>query len=359
MNPQSRWSALLHRQTPVESSRRKTEPMGQEAVHARMAAQDGVVSRRQMLAAGLDDNDIERMLRRRDLSPVHRGVYVEHTGPLTWQQRAWSAVLVCWPAALYGRSAMRAAEASGGKQPPGSGDELIHVGIEHPRKKLAPPGVRVHRVIRLEERVQWNLGPPRMRFEEAVLAVCADETSEDGALAVAADACQRRRTTPARLLQTLAGRRIRHGAWLRSVLEDIASGTHSLLEHGYLNRVERVHGLPSARRQLHENGEDGSLYRDALYEEQGVVVELDGRVGHEWTDERWDDMDRDLDAGAEGLLSVRLGWRHVFGTSCRTAERIERILRRRGWDGRIRQCGPDCSAFSGRPTAPDAGQRPA
>lgn len=265
---------------------------------------------------------------------------------------------VCWPAALYGRSAKRAAECSTRKESIGSANELIHVGIEQPRKKLAPPGVRVHRVVGLEQKAQWNVGPPRMRFEEAVLAVCADETSEDGALAVAADSCQRRRTTPARLLAALTGRRIRHGAWLRSVLEDIASGAHSLLEHGYLTRVERAHGLPAARRQFHENADDGSVYRDALYEAHGVVVELDGRVGHEWADERWADMDRDLDAGARGLLTVRLGWRHVFGTSCRTAERIERILRRRGWDGQIHSCGPDCTASPGRSSAPDARQRP-
>lgn len=333
--------------------------MDLDPVHAQLAEQDGMVSRRQLRAAGLDDNDIERMLRRRQLRSVHPGVYVEHTGPLTWRQRAWAAVLACWPAALYGHSAMRAAETSTRKGAPDHAGELIHVGVEHPRKKMGPPGVRVHRLVGLQEKVQWNFGPPRMRFEEAVLAVCADEKSADGALAVAADSCQRRRTTPARLLRALAGRRIRHGAWLRSVLDDIASGAHSLLEHGYLNRVERPHGLPTARRQRHENTEDGSLYRDALYEAQGVVVELDGRVGHEWSDERWDDMDRDLDAGADGLLSVRLGWRQVFGTSCRTAERIDRILRRRGWEGRMRPCGSDCSALPGRPSAPDASPRPA
>jgi hypothetical protein len=338
---------------------RETDLMDLDAAQTSLAAQDGVISRRQLLAEGFNDNDIERLLRRRALRSVHAGVYVEHTGPLTWRQRAWAAVLACWPAALYGRSAVRAADSSPRHEPPRSQDELIDVGIEHPRKKLAPPGVRVHRVVGLEQKVLWNLGPPRMRTEEAVLAMCADEKSDDGALAIAADACQRRRTTPPRLLEALAGRRIRHGAWLRVVLEDIASGAHSLLEHGYLHRVERAHGLPPARRQLHESVEESSIYRDALYEEQGVVVELDGRVGHEWTDERWDDMDRDLDAGADGLLSVRLGWRHVFGTSCWTAERIDRILRRRGWEGRIHPCGPDCSALAGRPPAPGASQRPA
>lgn len=56
--------------------------------------QGGVVARRQLLDLdGVDRVEVTRMLRRRDLTEVHRGVYVEHTGPLTWSQRAWAAVL--------------------------------------------------------------------------------------------------------------------------------------------------------------------------------------------------------------------------------------------------------------------------
>jgi Transcriptional regulator, AbiEi antitoxin len=72
-----------------------------------VAEQEGVVSRRQALACGLTDNDIARLVRRREWARVHDGVYVNHTGPLTWLQRAWAAVLFHWPAALAGSSALR------------------------------------------------------------------------------------------------------------------------------------------------------------------------------------------------------------------------------------------------------------
>ena len=49
------------------------------------------------------DADIARMLRRRDLVTVLPGVYVNHTGAQTWEQRAWAAVLYFWPAALTRR----------------------------------------------------------------------------------------------------------------------------------------------------------------------------------------------------------------------------------------------------------------
>ena len=66
------------------------------------------MSRRQILDLGGDDDLIERMIRRREWVRVHRGVYANHTGPLSWQQRAWAAVLLLTPAALTGVSALRA-----------------------------------------------------------------------------------------------------------------------------------------------------------------------------------------------------------------------------------------------------------
>lgn len=134
----------------------------------------------------------------------------------------------------------------------------------------------------------------------------------------------------------------------------------SLLEHGYL-RLERAHGLPSARRQRRAETAE-AVYRDVRYPGVDVVVELDGRLGHEWTDERWQDMDRDLDAGAEGPLTIRLGWRHVVEEGCRTAERMSRVLQHRGWSGDVRPCGPSCAvatAHEGRSPASGAADRPA
>src|SRR5512141_290787 len=73
-----------------------------------LRSQDGVISRGQALGCGLDDNLLEGLLRRRQLARVHPGVYVDHTGPPTWLQRAWAAVLFHWPAGLAGLSALRA-----------------------------------------------------------------------------------------------------------------------------------------------------------------------------------------------------------------------------------------------------------
>jgi hypothetical protein len=92
------------------------------------------------------------------------------------------------------------------------------------------------------------------------------------------------------------------------VLSDVAQGTCSVLEHGYLTRVERPHGLPTGRRQVSARLESRSMWRDVTYEEWGFLVELDGRLGHNATRDRNRDLDRDLDALAtQDLTTVRLG----------------------------------------------------
>ncbi|WP_426246466.1 hypothetical protein [Nocardioides sp. LHG3406-4] len=140
---------------------------------------------------GLPAFAVRRLLRRRDLVKVQQGVYVDHTGPLTWLQRAWAGVLALWPSALSHDSALRAGDGPGRR-----GDDVLHIAIDRDRSPAAPPGVRLHRLAHLDERVQWHLSPPRVRIEEAVLDVAASALDEMAAIAAVADAVQARRTTP-------------------------------------------------------------------------------------------------------------------------------------------------------------------
>lgn len=285
-------------------------------------AQSGVVSRRQLLDLGLSDSDIQRMLRRKELVRVHTGVYLDHTGPPTWSSRAWAAVLFHGTAALCDVSALNLA-----------GDP-IHVAIEWPRSGTALAGVRLHRLRNLHDRVQWNLGPPRLRIEEAALDVAGAAQRPRDAVAILAGVCQRRRTTPERLLRALSRRtRSRRGAELRQVLVDVASGASSVLEQSYVVRVERRHGLPRGTRQHRGQGALGVIYRDVLYEDFDVVVELDGHARHQEPSQRAADMSRDLEAAVAGLLTLRLGWFHAHEQACDTALQLSDVLRRRGWPG--------------------------
>ncbi|MGZ4437111.1 MAG: hypothetical protein ACXVW6_05700 [Nocardioidaceae bacterium] len=182
-----------------------------------------------------------------------------------------------------------------------------------------------------------------MAYEEALLDESARCASPADALALIADACQQRRTTPALVRNALAGRdRLRRRPWLLRVLDDVGAGALSVLERGYLRKVERAHGLPRGSRQSEECTADGTVHRDVHYRSLGVVVELDGRLGHELARDRADDMDRDLLAATDRLLTIRLGWRQVEERACVTAARLATVLRHRGWTGSPRPCGPSC-----------------
>lgn len=292
----------------------------------------GVISRRQLIAAGVGPSDLQRMLRRRDLTRVHAGVFVTHTGPLGWEQRAWAALVYAGRAALY--------LASAEDDPP---EVPIHLAVAHGRRLAPLAGVRFHRVRGLEGRVRWNLRPPRVRPEDNALAMADGATDELEVIRLLTAAVGSRRTSAARLREALRRRsNIRRRPLVEAVIDDIASGTCSVLEQGYLTRVEQAHGLPVATRQLRRPGVRGSEYRDAAYVPYGVVVELDGR-GHAGRTAQGRDADRDLDDLAAGRTSIRLRWVQVFGTGCRTAGRVADVLAARGWSQRPVRCGDGCT----------------
>lgn len=310
-----------------------------DRLRALLTDQSGVVSRRQAEAAGLAPHDIARLVRRKDLTRLHPGVYVAHTGTPTFLQRAWAGVLLSRPAALAGQTALRAAEGPGTGRP----ERVIQLAVAEHRRLTPPPGITVRRMAGFEERVMWNLGPPRLRYEQAVVDVAVEASTEFAALGELSRAVQGRRTTAARLIATVDARaRVGRRAWMRSVLEDVATGTCSVLEHGYLARVERPHGLARGRRQVRDRLGSGVVFRDVLYR-CGLVVELDGRLFHDTAHQRDRDLDRDLQAALAELRTVRLSWGQVFDRPCRTAAALAVLMQRLGWPGEPEPCSPTCS----------------
>jgi hypothetical protein len=314
--------------------------MDEDGLAELLELQDGVIARRQALELKCTPNDIRRLLRRREWVRVFPGVYVNHTGPLTWQQRAWAAVQLAWPAALCHSTAIRAADGPGRRNFEESAP--LHVAVDRTRSFATDPTLIIaHHLAGLEEKVNWNLCPPRVRIEHAVLDVAAEAEDEFASIEMLANAVQSRRTTAPRIRAVLEDRpRIARRAFLGSVLNDIAEGSCSVLEHGYRNRVERPHGLPSSQRQVGASAR-GPVYRDVTYIAQSFVVELDGRLFHDNAAARDKDMDRDLDAATDGLKTVRVGWGQVYRRPCLTAQRIGRLLQLSGWEGLPSPC-PDC-----------------
>lgn len=212
-----------------------------------LAEQSGVIARRQVLELGGRPADIERMLRRRDWVRVLPGVYVDRTGPPSWEQRAWAGVLAHWPAALGRASAL------------GEGHEPIQLVVDEDRHVQARKGYQLRGLSRFTERVRWNASPPHQRLEDAVLDLAAEAGTDFAAIEVVAKACRSRRTTAPRLLQALALRpRVTRRAWLAALLADVRDGTCSVLEHGtstaWRDLIRCPHPLASAQRAAEQDG---------------------------------------------------------------------------------------------------------
>jgi len=109
------------------------------------------------------------------------------------------------------------------------------------------------------------------------------------------------------------------------------------MEMRYVRDVERSHGLPRGLRQ-YSTRRDGSALHDVGYRDQRVVVELDGRLGHEGPDARVKDGIRDRREATTGWLTIRAFWRDVAGHPCDLAADTGAVLGTRGWRGQVHPC---------------------
>ena len=258
------------------------------------------------------------------------------------QAELWAALLRAGPGATL--SHQTAAELHGLTGRP---DEQIHVTVpvtRNPARCGQIPGVLVHRSSRIGIARHPALSPPRTRVEETVLDLVETARDFDEAFAWICRAVGRRRTTVPLLRAAAAARKkMRWRDEITAALADVAEGVHSLLEHRYVTRVERAHGLPHAIRQARRRHGARTTYIDNLYGEYDVCVEVDGTTAHP-TEERWVDVRRDNTNTARGSATLRFGWPEITQRRCESAILVADTLRDRGWAGSLRTCSPGCPA---------------
>jgi hypothetical protein len=170
--------------------------------------------------------------------------------------------------------------------------------------------------------------PPRLTVESAVLDV-ADARTAAEVVGLVTTAVQRRLTTVYRLRQELTQRaRHRHRALLKDLLADVEAGAESPLELRYLRDVEQPHGLPKGRRQQSRSGLQ--FQTDVDYDVYGLVVELDGRAGHEGLGQ-FRDMDRDNRHMLLNTRTLRYGSYDLVARPCGVAFQVYYALTRQGY----------------------------
>ena len=117
---------------------------------------------------------------------------------------------------------------------------------------------------------------------DTVLDLVAEMRSPHDVVALLTDACRSKAVSAEEILTAMGRRkRQRHRQLVKDVPADVTGGVESLLEHKYLVRVERPHGLPKGQRQVKAVAHGRPIRKDVEYDEFATVVELDGRFGHE------------------------------------------------------------------------------
>lgn len=262
---------------------------------------------------------------------VAPGIFYLGLGAPSWHAQAWAGLLIGGPQARI--AGLSAAYLHGIEQEAPSTVEVL-VPLDRQVTDRWPWAFHRERLGVRDPRSPGVLS--RTTVEDTVLDLVDRTTTAGEVQNLVASAVQKRRTTAARLRHAAAGRaRLRHRRLINALLKDVAVGAETPLEIAYLNDVERAHGLPRGLRQ--HRARHSSAVRDVLYEEFAVVVELDGRLGHEGPG-RFRDMERDNAAAVVGELTLRYGWHDVADRACAAAFQLGAVFARRGWDDEPRRC---------------------
>jgi predicted transcriptional regulator of viral defense system/very-short-patch-repair endonuclease len=303
------------------------------------ALQAGVVSREQALSAGLTRSALDWQLSRGRWQQLHLGVYALFPTQPPRRAVMWAAVL------RAGRDAMlshySAAELDRLTDKPSG---LVHVTLPSSRRMRRVPGLIIHNSAYAQRARHPSLLPPRTRVEETVLDLTELATTFDDACGWVTRACGRRLTTEQHVLKAMDVRaKLRWREPLTRVLSG-ERGVHSVLEVRYYRDVERAHSLPRARRQVRVVSGQRTQYRDVVYEEYSLIVELDGRLAHR-NEDKWRDVRRDNAAAADGWITLRYGWSDVTSQPCRTAAEVAQVLALRGCPTPLTRCSPACNSM--------------
>jgi hypothetical protein len=306
-----------------------------------IAEQADVVSRQQLLRAGVSRNTIAATVKRGAWRQIHRGVYRTVTGDVTWQARLWAAVLYAGPGALLSHET--AAEILGLTN---RRCAVVQVTLPASRRVRAPQGVTLHYSSFDYPRWRPLRGiPPHTFYAETIIDLVAAADNLDDVVAWVSSGITRNMISSAQLKAAAkARRRFRWGEQIEEVIDLVADGSHFPLEFRYGRDVERAHGLPAASRQAKFTKPDGTRgFRDRYYEEYGLIVELDGRESHP-EEQRGRDRARDNEAAASTGATLRYAWADIYRTPCETAGQLYRALRKRGYRGTLKPCSAACRA---------------
>lgn len=271
------------------------------ALSALVRKQDGVVLRRQALAAGLSPSALRYRLRPGGPWSVWLpGVYRTETGAPTQAQREIAALLYGGP-----RSVLTGAAALLHYRLPAPEPAVIDILIPARSKRQSLSYVRVHRTNRMPEVVYGPsyllCAPPARAVADAV----REMTDLRAARALLAGVVQSKGCATWQLKQELDFGPVRHSALLRSVLAEVADGVRSAPEAELRDLIKEA-GLPTPlfNPRLYLPGGTFIACPDAWWPEAGVAVEVDSKRWHLSPDDWERTMDRHDRLGQYSIVTL-------------------------------------------------------
>jgi hypothetical protein len=212
--------------------------------HELLAAQGKAIARYQGTEAGIDPRLMRSKVSGARWQRLQRGVYATFSGDPARETVLWAALLRAGPDAVL--SHQTAAERHGLIDAP---SPLITITVPASKRpaRVKIPGVLIHRSDAVLRTRHPAMLPPCTRVEDTVLDLIQIVSTFDDAYAWICRAIGRRRTTADRISQAMDARKKMR--WRREIalaLGDAEDGALSVLEHRYVRRVERPHGLPVA-----------------------------------------------------------------------------------------------------------------
>lgn len=284
-----------------------------------------MASRRQLYDLGLTRGEVRNQVRAERWQRVWSRSLCLNTGEVSAEGLRWAAVFE------GGRRAMLDGESA-----------LIASGLEHyssdtlrvsvPRGGLAVrrPGLDVRRTRRWLAGDLAASGVPRTRVAVAAVRGALWAVSDKQASLLLTMPVQQGLVTAEHVgVALLSVKRDRRRALLHSVVLDLAGGARSISELEFTQECRR-RGLPEPGRQVVRRGRDGRYYLDVLWDEWGVVVEIDG-IHHSWATQVVSDALRHNDVTLTGLVVLRLPLLGLRVAPDDFFDQIERALRSAGW----------------------------
>ena len=248
-----------------------------DALNILVGKQDGIVSRKQALAAGLSPGTLRHRLRPDGpWSGLLPGVYQTRTGTPTQAQREIAALLYGGP-----RSVLTGATALLHYRLPAPPPAMVDILIPARSKRQNVVYVQVHRTTRMPEMAYGPPGracaPPARAAADAVRGL--SDLREVRALL--AGVVQHRGCAAWQLEQELNAGPVQYSALLRTVLAEVADGVRSAPEAELRDLIKRA-GLPMPLFNPRLCLPDGTFIAcpDAWWPEAGVAVEIDSKRWH-------------------------------------------------------------------------------